>query len=184
MLKSANRSEATGHAADAAVKVGVEVCYRLCDEAIIQRRSGTWLITSPRTHRHVELNGAAVSTLSKTTEASSGAWGTAFSDAQGWDRSGLDLSFGPWSAPSGCVSRRGAACRGDDLFELLRRHLFLVREDQREYDFLAPLTSLLDRDHLGTFHQRIGPHLLLEQRAFDRQFPLRDFLTIGPRSQP
>ena len=187
MLKSVPRSEAVDRSHDASAETSSEPCYRLCDEAVIQKRAGTWLVTNPRTHRHVELNGAAVRALSSLSEASSGAWGTAFSDAKGWDRSGLDLSYGLWSDPSGCVDRRGAACRGQALFELLQRHLFLVLEDQRDYDdFLAPLSSLLDRDHLGTFHQRVGQHLLLEERVRDswRWWHDQKFEPNGTRLKP
>lgn len=128
---------------------------------------GCWVLSNPRTRRHVELNGTAVGALATVAEASDrGAWATAFAHAQGWDRSGLDLSEGLWSDPSGLVERKGNACQGEVLFDLLKRHLMLVAEDQRDYDaFLAPLSSPLDRDHLGTFHQRIGQHLLVEQRV-------------------
>jgi len=46
----------------------------------------------------------------------------------------------------------------------LREQHLLIADDAEYEAFLAPKTSLLDRRHLGNFHQQLGQHLLLQRR--------------------
>lgn len=136
--------------------------FRACADALLHHTDGAWVLSNPRTRCHIELDGAAIAAFTEhATGASAQLWQDAFAHAQGHDRTASTGEAGLWGDPTGLAACDGAAASGDDLFALLRQHLFLLRDGSDEYErFLAPKTSPLDDTHLGTFHQRVGQSLL------------------------
>jgi SAM-dependent methyltransferase len=136
--------------------------FRACTDALLRHCDGAWILSNPRTRRHVELDAAAIAAYTQyAAGASEDLWHDALADAQGHDRTAPTGESGLWGDPTGLADGNGAAAGGDALFALLRRHLFLLADGSDEYErFLAPQTSPLDDAHLGTFHQRVGQTLL------------------------
>lgn len=143
------------------------VRYRLSPDALIQRRDGATIASNPRARTHVELTGEA---LARALELADGAddalWIAALADARGWDRTRFNAAAGLWSDHTGIGPRAQAEpLHGEALFALLRKRMLVHRADRTDYDaFLAPLSSVLDRAHLGTFHERVGQYQALELR--------------------
>ncbi|HEY1719613.1 MAG TPA: class I SAM-dependent methyltransferase [Magnetospirillaceae bacterium] len=143
---------------------------KLCPDAVLRRADGAWVVTNPRTHTHVELDATAMKVVAEHGDGATVAeWAAALNGAQGFDRSAFDFTYGLWSDPSRFASRQGNAAAGADLVALLHRQWMLCANDGGDYkQFLAALDSILDRNHLGTFHQRTGQHLAVVLRLRDK----------------
>ncbi|MET4371919.1 SAM-dependent methyltransferase [Bradyrhizobium sp. LB12.1] len=141
---------------------------RLCPDAVLRHAEGGWIATNPRTHTHVGLSPAAAAVVGMLAGgASTDHWRDDLAEVTGVDRTGFDFRYGLWSDPS-CLADPAAVQQGMPLLDLLHRRWILCADDQRDYrDYLAPLTSILDRSHLGTFHQLVGQHLALNLRLRD-----------------
>jgi SAM-dependent methyltransferase len=140
---------------------------RLSPDALIQRRDGATLLSNPRTRTHVELADADLPRVLALAEGAEEAdWSAALAEARGWDRTRFNVAAGLWSDHTGIGPRAGEEpLRGEALLAALRRRMLVHREDGADYDaFLAPLRSVLDRAHLGTFHERVGQFQALELR--------------------
>ncbi|NKB48444.1 MAG: methyltransferase domain-containing protein [Alphaproteobacteria bacterium] len=136
--------------------------FRACTDALLRPCDGAWVLSNPRTRRHIELDAAAIAAFTQhAAGASEELWQEALNGAQGHDRTAPTGESGLWGDPTGLAPCDGSAVSGDALFALLRRHLFVLQDGANEYEnFLAPQTSPLDDAHLGTFHQRVGQTLL------------------------
>jgi len=143
--------------------------FRACADALLRCVDGVWVLSNPRLRRHVELDGAAIKAFTDHAEGAPAAlWADALSAAHGRDRTAAAGENGLWGDPSGLANGESEAVSGGALLELLRRHLFLLRDGDDEYQrFLAPQTSPLDGEHLGTFHQCVG-QTLLRRRVRER----------------
>ncbi|MGY3616572.1 class I SAM-dependent methyltransferase [Bradyrhizobium sp. USDA 10063] len=146
-----------------------ELKLRLCPDALLRPAEGGWVATNPRTHTHVGLSPAAVAVVGMLAEgASADRWRDDLAEVEGVDRTGFDFCYGLWSDPSRLTDPATTVQQGGSLLDLLHRRWILCADDQRDYRaYLAPLTSVLDRSHLGTFHQLIGQHLALTLRLRD-----------------
>lgn len=143
------------------------ISYGLCPDAILQRSGdGTWVFSNPRVHRHVELGPCAVDVLMRL---GGGAlipeWEQAFSGAEIRPRTAFTNARGLLADPSGLAPTGAKPVVGVRAVEALRKAWILCRWDGRDYEeFLSLQTSVLDAQHLGTFHQNVGRHLLLDLR--------------------
>lgn len=127
---------------------------------------GQWVASNPLTREHVALDAAAIGALSSHSAGiDAQGWGLALASASGWDCTGLAIEAGLWAEASGFAPQaRPNLVGGEALFALLRKRHLLVANEAEVEDFLAPLASVLDRQHLGSFHQRVGQYLTLVKR--------------------
>jgi len=134
---------------------------QLCRDALLHFRKPDWILSNPRRRVHVRLDNVAAEALHRLAGgASAELWNQALAGASGADRTALVGEAGLWENPTLLSAADRKLASGEALFRLLRRHLLLT--DEREYaGSLAPLDSLLDQYHLGTFHQKVGQSLLL-----------------------
>lgn len=137
----------------------------LCRDALLRRHADAWIVSNPRLRHHVELDQCAADALIRYAAGAGGQdWIAALRDAVGWDRTIFAGADGLWADQTGLGPRAGTV-GGAVLVELLRRRLFLVDPTDDAYArFIAPLDSLLDRAHLGTYHQRVGQHVMADLR--------------------
>jgi SAM-dependent methyltransferase len=165
------------------------VRHRLTPDVLIQRRDGATILSNPRTRTHVELADEALPRVLALAEgADEERWNAALADARGWDRTRFNVAAGLWSDHTGVGPRaQDEPARGEALLAVLRKRMIIQREDGSDYEaFLAPLKSVLDRAHLGTFHERVGQYQALELRLrenwrwwHDQKFTA-DGLTVKP----
>lgn len=139
-------------------------------DALLRRDGAVWIGSNPRCHSHVELSPAAAAAIALLIDgATAGEWSAALENAQGWDRTGLELKNGLWSDPTGCLGRQGDALAGQALVSMLRRRQLVIAADASDYAaYLQPLASIFDQEHLGTFHQRVGQWVTLTLRQRDK----------------
>ncbi|MCW5675932.1 MAG: class I SAM-dependent methyltransferase [Xanthobacteraceae bacterium] len=127
------------------------------------------MASNPRTYSHVELDSVAGAALLSLTKGADSDWLGALAGAHGKDRTELQLEYGLWSDPSAFGNQQGESVSGQQLLDLLKRRWILVEDDEADYRrYLAPLTSILDRDHLGTFHQVVTRKLAFDERIRDK----------------
>jgi SAM-dependent methyltransferase len=144
----------------------LSIRFVLNPDVLIRRHKGALLMSNPRTRTHVEVTRE---TLDRVLQHADGAevatWGNALKSRTGWDRTSFDITRGLWSDHSGLADSRGKEHEGESLYRLLHKRWIVCAENAEDYyEFLAPLTTVLDRKHLGTFHQRVGQTLALEMR--------------------
>jgi len=144
--------------------------FILAGDVILRRDRDTWFASNPRTHSHIELDRAGCEAVTlHATGADSTRWVCTMAGATGWDRTGFGGIAGLWSDPTGLGPRVGTAVSGEALFALLRARRIVHTAEGRDYAaYLAPAESVLDANHLGTFHQRVGRHVALELRLRDK----------------
>lgn len=136
-------------------------------DVLVRRFSTALILSNPRTRTHVEVERAALdSILTLADGAPAEKWISRLEDVSAWDRTGFNIEKGLWSDHTGLATERtGEPVRGREFFELLHRRWMVHQDDRKDYDaFLEPLTSVLDRKHLGTFHERVGQFLALDLR--------------------
>lgn len=134
-------------------------------DAVFRRVADAWVASNPRLRSHVELSPAALSALAPAGHRDPAEWATRFADAAGRDRTLRGMgSAGLVADHSGLAPASGAWVTGADLVNLLQLRGVLIASAAAVQTRLKPLTGPLDRDSLGTFHQRVGQHVLLEKR--------------------
>jgi SAM-dependent methyltransferase len=143
---------------DATITLNPDCVLRLVD--------GAWIISNPRVREHMEFDAQALVAVQRCGPgAPAETWKKAFAEAIGWDRTEPFFLHGLWSDPSSLASERGQGFTAEILFKVLMDRFFLLEMGASDYrDFLAPRESALDRRHLGSFHQILGHHLVIEQR--------------------
>jgi SAM-dependent methyltransferase len=144
-----------------------------CADALIQSRDGRWLFSNPRSRTHVAIDESAMGAAARLgSGADAAAWRAALRDARGRDATrdffgevGLHADHTGMRPPS------PSALSGDALFDLLCRRWLLVEKGGPRYEeYFKPLTSILDREHIGSFHQRIGQYLTVEKRLREQRW--------------
>ncbi|MFQ5672159.1 MAG: class I SAM-dependent methyltransferase [Nitrospinales bacterium] len=104
--------------------------------------------------------------MSAPSEKSASDWIQALSKGKGWVRTGFSNAEGLMIDPSGCKADKGNALSGEELFAALKNAWALHPADGVSYsEFLAPKSTVLDKNHMGTFHQAVGRHLFLNRRT-------------------
>lgn len=147
--------------------------FSACPDALIQLRDGRWLFSNPRSRTHIVLDEAAVTAVSRLGRgAEEESWRTSLAGGQGWEAT-RDFfgENGLHADHSGVRTADTNAVSGPALFNLLRKRWLLIETSGRDYaEYLKPLTSILDRSHLGTFHQRVGQYLTVEKRLREQRW--------------
>jgi SAM-dependent methyltransferase len=135
-------------------------------DALLRYSNNAWLVSNPRLRTHVEVDPATIGVISAFAGGrDTQQWCQALKDCRGWDRTAAYCGeYGLHADHSGLNQERKSPSKGNDLFDLLRKRYLLVASPLESRAALAPLANLLDREHLGNFHQRVGQHVLLEKR--------------------
>lgn len=138
-----------------------ECLLRIVDRAII--------ISNPRLRVHVEVDAKTASILLQHFSGLSQMdWEKQLDGCSGADRSqrfmgmrGLVTDHSGFQAEVDCEAVRTV---GDGLFKLLRDRQVLIVDSADSQSRIAPMNNLLDQEHLGSFHQRVGQYVLLGLR--------------------
>lgn len=135
-------------------------------DVLLHMAEGVWLASNPRLRTHVSLEVAAVTALAEGGGGRDGAgWLTALNAASGHDRTQRGLGVeGLHADHSGLTVLPGPVLSGTGLFSLLRQRRVLIADAAEAFDLVRPMTSPLDRESLGSFHQRVGQQLLLQRQ--------------------
>lgn len=140
--------------------------FVLNPDSLLNLRDGGWVLSNPRTKSHVALDPSAVSALSQSPQGTLAQWGVLLTSATGIDRTrqfygenGLHVDH------TGYIETPAESVSGEKLVELLKARWLLIDPKSAAYsEFISPLTSVLDRNHLGTLHQRVGQFLTVVKR--------------------
>lgn len=131
--------------------------------------TGEWVLSHFHLRKHLEVDAKLIQALTQMPKGGSEAdWLEKLKGAKAWPRTQMPNPRGLLENPTGLGSRTGEIVEENELFKSLRSNLFLVEEGSNEYEtFIAVKNDLLDRKHLGSFHQILGQYLLLNLRRKD-----------------
>ena len=139
-------------------------------DAILRFTENTWLLSNPRLRTHVELDLTALISFVQAVNSqisSKQQWIAALGAGKGRDRSlrgvGKDGLHTNHSGLS--IGDHEQWLCEDKLFNILRERCLLIAVQDEARRLVRPMFGLLDRESLGTFHQRVGQYLLLERRV-------------------
>jgi SAM-dependent methyltransferase len=146
--------------------------YYLNPDVLIRLIQRAWIFSNPRLRTHVELDESSMKQFIEVAGMKSMPeeyWMERLSQARGKDRTERGLGRNGLHADHSCFAIESTApwVEGVQFFELLKKKSLLISSEAEAYDKLKPLTGLLDRENIGTFHQRVGQYLLLEKRVKD-----------------
>jgi len=135
--------------------------YSICSDVSFEITQDGVLASNHRARQHVLLNLPLFDLLAGAEPDSN--------DLCAWDRSTISNLDGLLADPT-CLMR-GAI--GDpsrfvgitDALEFLAERFILVRDLEAYRAYFAKRSSLIDRKHMGTFHQRVGAELLLRKKV-------------------
>lgn len=156
-------------------------------DILLHYARGVWLASNPRLRCHVELDASAILALAQGAKGQElASWGEALASASGRDRTERAMgSRGLHVDHSGVAKVQGMEVQGTELLGLLHRRRVLIASRGEADELLRTLTSVLDGESLGSFHQRVGQHLLLQrQREHWRAWQNQKFTTDGRQLQP
>lgn len=148
---------------------------------------GFWVASNPRLRVHVGLDAAAFSVLGiGAAGQEESVWQESMVGITGCDRTQRGLGEkGLHADHSGLAEGPGPKISGADLFNLLRQRRVLIASDDEAFDQVRPLSSPLDIESLGSFHQRVGQRLLLQrQREPWRAWQNQKFSENGMELRP
>ena len=140
--------------------------YKICPDAILRfiEKENAWVLSNPRVRSHVQVTPEAMIAIMKNNSG--------FTEAEliqsldkglGWPRSRFTSSDGLLVDPTGCGKPKDTGLNGKDLFHVFLEAWILIPLENDSYDeFLKPKSNILDKAHMGTFHQALGCNLLLE----------------------
>ncbi|MDP2835048.1 MAG: class I SAM-dependent methyltransferase [Pseudomonadota bacterium] len=156
-------------------------------DVLLHHARGIWLASNPRVRCHVELDAVAMRALAEAAAGQAESdWMAALAEAGGADFTQRAMgAVGLHADHSGFAEASGKPVHGVALLALLRQRRILIALGDEAGDLLRPLVSALDRDSLGTFHQRVGQHWLWQRqrepwRAWQNQKFSEDGLTLLP----
>jgi SAM-dependent methyltransferase len=141
--------------------------YCVPTDVLIRRLGdGSWVASNPRVHSHVGISPHAAEVLVQWgSGASLEEWGDFLAGVTVAARTAFTNADGLLADPSGIAPAVSEPVSGVEAVRVLRLAWILCLTDWSDYEeYLQPLTSVLDRNHLGTFHQNVGRHLLLDLR--------------------
>lgn len=129
-----------------------------------------WIVSNPRLRTHVELREPAVTALVRAgarSDIDEAEWRSILETCSGRDRTNRRIGEAGLVADHSGFSTAdtGRWLAGDELFALLSRRRMLVADRDAALSLAKPLAGLLDRENLGTFHQRVGQYLLVDRRT-------------------
>lgn len=141
--------------------------YYVNPDVCVRRVQDVWIVSNPRLRTHVELDAAAIAALASVTTAPEPRWIELLEAGEGADRTqraiGRDGLIADHSALEAAPS--APPVTGADLFRLLTGRRVLVSNRAAALELARPLQSVLDRDSLGSFHERVGQYLLVDRRT-------------------
>ena len=141
--------------------------YILSPDNIIHFKTGICLISNPKTRTHVAINTHSIRELEKINNGvNQKRCIKLLENSFGFDATrelyglnGLHDDF------TGIDIRKKRKVFGKKLFNLLLKRKIIIEKNYKKYfDYFSSLESVLDKNHLGNFHQRIGQFLLLNKR--------------------
>lgn len=143
-----------------------EILFYLNPDVLLHTVDCIWYASNPRLRTHLVVDAATLAALgSGVAGLSEAAWTSALAAASGHDRSQRGLGAdGLHTDHSGVAREAGANVFGENLFRLLRKRRVLIASTDEAFDLVRPLTSPLDMDSTGNFHQRVGQLLLLQRQ--------------------
>jgi|GEM_PF-769833 len=127
------------------------------------------IISIPQLRLHVEVDAKTAALLVQHLDGLSMTdWELQLAGCRGVDRTerfmgmrGLVTDHSGYKEKADIVSDQ---LTGRKLFELLRERLILVKNSIEFQSRVAPMSNLMDQEHLGSFHQRVGQYVLLGLR--------------------
>ncbi len=138
-------------------------------DAFIHVVDDAWVISNPRVRTHVELTAAGVAALAGNRADAAIAqdtWSGRLRDVTGRDRTRRGIGEQGLVADHSGLRLDAAApwLGGAALVDLLVARRILINTAAAGLAAAQPLANLLDRERLGTFHQRVGQYLLVDRR--------------------
>ena len=135
--------------------------YSICSDVSFEITPDGVLASNHRARQHVLLNLPLFNLLAGADPDST--------ELCAWDRSTISNLEGLLADPT-CLMRDtlGAPSRFDDVadaLEFLAGRFILVRDIEAYRAYFDKRSSLIDRKHMGTFHQRVGAELLLRKKV-------------------
>jgi len=146
-----------------------DIAYILSPDILIHRKEDIWILSNPVTRTHVSLD-ASFFTKDYSSLSLESDWVSFFSTLKGFDCTvpffGME---GLHADPSGLSLSHRKILQGLDLLNLLKQRWILIEKSGEAYrQFLSLKKNILDRNHLGDFHQNIGSYLTLGLRLKDK----------------
>ncbi len=128
-----------------------------------------WILSNPRTRKHIELDAHGLNMFLKLSAgADESKWNEGLADAKAWDRSEFTNAQGLMSDPTGFGDRK-TQIAGAAVFQQLKNNFIIEESSGKTYqEFLNLKTSILDKNHLGSFHQVVGQFQLIDLRRKDK----------------
>jgi SAM-dependent methyltransferase len=141
----------------------------LSESVFIRVVENSTIISNPRLRLHVEVDEKTASTLLSHIEGlSKEDWEKQFEGCFGTDRTQRFIGMrGLVTDHSGFqvnVDHKYLGATGSGLLNLLRDRLILIEKSAETQSHVALMENLLDQEHLGSFHQRVGQYVLLGLR--------------------
>ena len=147
--------------------------FIICNDAFLQLRRNRWLFSNPRSRSHVYLSSAAVAVISQGNCAfTKEEWVEKLHNVTGAEATcDFYAEQGLHNDHSGINNVSGSELSGADLFLLLVKRFLIIEQSGQDYqNYFSSLTSILDRNHLGSFHQRVGQFLTIEKRLREERW--------------
>ena len=133
-------------------------------DSFLQLRENNWVLSNPRTKTHVKFSAPA-GFLNYSARYSEQEWISALENITACDWTEEFFGASGLHVDHTGILQKETNLSGLELFNLLIRRWLLVKEDLEDYRlYLKVLISPLDRNHLGSFHQRVGQYLTIEKR--------------------
>ena len=167
--------------------IAKETLLYLNPDVFLHAVGGAWHASNPRLRTHVVVDAAALAMFGTGAAGQSeAAWLDALTFASGHDCSQRGLGTqGLHIDHSGVSMEVGVRVVGAEFLHLLRKRRVLIASDDEAFDLVRPLSSPLDMNSIGNFHQRVGQQLLLQRqrepwRAWQNQKFTEDGLSLRP----
>lgn len=139
-------------------------------DALLRRVDNCWIASNPHTRSHFEIDAETISPLLRTTRTSKAEWISILNSVRAWNRSCFSNSEGLLADPTGYGPRLSEnPLSGEALFQALTKSWILCDSNGTGYqEFLKVRTSVLDQNHLGSFHQWVGHFQTVQLRRKDK----------------
>lgn len=144
--------------------------FEFNSDALLRRSDALWILSNPHTRTHIEISSETAKALMSTRTASIESWAKILENSQGWVRSAFTNAEGLLADPTGFGPRQSEEpLKGKALAEALKKAWIFCDEGGESYrEFLKVRTSVLDQNHLGSFHQWVGHFQTVQLRRKDK----------------
>ena len=136
-------------------------------DVLMRHTQGIWLCSNPRLRFHVELDLIALQSLAEGANGLElSAWSKSLVLAVGRDYTERDVGVNGLHVDHSGVSKTPSQLvQGDEFLSLLLKRRILISEQNEGYELLRPLSSVLDSQSVGSFHQRVGQYLFKSRQT-------------------